>query len=464
MEKVVSVRRCIQRKIAAGMTTGALAVVVLCLSGALSTLCAADLVTVFNQALENDPRFVGMRHERDAEQERLRQAWAGVLPTLSAEGVHKETTQDIVSSDNTVFGSGSSDFPTTEYTLSLTQPLFNLSSFINIRRASALVRGADLELEAARQELAVRVAQAYFDALAARDRLTATAAEEAAVSGHYELVSERFNRGLSTRTEYYDAKARLADIMARRLTAESDLDDAYQALAEITGSPVEDLSLLHEELPLISPDPVDANTWIDAAVRQNPSLEAVRQSVASARQEVRRQRAGHYPNVNLEASHNWRETDGTLFGGGSEVETSEILFRMNVPLYQGGMVNSRTREAICRMNALLQEESRQTRALQRETRAAFYGVDNAIERVRSLGDAVEAQQLALEGKKEGHRSGLFTILAVLDAERDLSLARQNYAMARYDYIINSLMLKKAAGTLNDEDIAGVNGWLKHVAE
>jgi outer membrane protein len=425
-----------------------------------SPVLALDLNEAFGLALSRDPRFAGMRFEREAEQEVLRQAWAGVLPTFSAEGVYTETSQDIISSDNTVFGSGKSDFPTTEYTLSLTQPLIDYAAFMNIKRAKALARGADRELAAARQDLAVRVATAYFAVLGAMDRLAATRAEEAAVSRNYELVDERFKQGLSTRTEYYDAKARLADVMANRLAVESDLDDARQALEEIIGGPAGELAPLREEIPLISPEPADAGTWIDAAVKQNPALDAAHQKTEAARQDIRRQGAAHYPVVNLEANHNWTETEGTLFGGGSEVETTEYLFRLTLPLYQGGVVSARTREAIQRLNASIQEEERQTRALERETRAAYFGVNTSIERVLSYREAVEAQRLAVEGKVEGHRSGLFTILAVLDGERDLSLARQNFAMARYDYIVNSLILKKTSGILGDTDIVVVNEWLK----
>lgn len=449
---------------ARAVTVKMLVALVLCLSPCTHSLHAADytmdLTSAFALALEKDPRFAGMRHEGDATKEILRQAWGAALPALAAEGVHTETTQNIISTENQVFGSGKSDFPTTEYTLSLTQPLFNFATFMNIRRAREIVRASELELEAARQDLAVRVAISYFRVLAAMDRLAATEAEEAAVSSHHELISERFNRGLSTRTEFYDAKARLAEVQANRLVAESDLDDARQALKEIIGRPAGDLAPLRDELPLVPADPADAESWIDAAVHQNPSLEALRSTVEASRQEIRRQRAGHYPHVNLEASHNWRETKGTLFGGGSEVETTNLLVRVNIPLYQGGIVSSRTREATHLMKASLQDEERLTRSLQREARAAFFGVGNSIERVQALAEAVEAQRLALEGKREGHRSGLFTILAVLDGERDYSLARQNYAMARYDYIINSLILKQTVGTLGGDDIAAVNGWLR----
>ncbi|MBS3809682.1 MAG: TolC family outer membrane protein [Desulfobacterales bacterium] len=440
------------------------AVVFICLMVFTSFLHARDLEDVFELALEKDPRFAGMQYERNAEEEVLRQAWGEVLPTLTAEGAHTETSQEIISTDNEVYGSGDSDYPTTEYTVSLTQPLFDFASYMKIKSAGTNFKGAELEVAAARQELTVRVATAYFGVLAARDRLRVTGAEEAAVKSHYELVSEKFKRGLSPRTDYYEAKARLAEVRTKRLVAESDLDDARQALEEIIGDSADSLAPLKEKLPLLSPEPGDAGAWIDAAIDQNPALKAIQQEVESARQEIRRQRAGHYPSLDLEARYNRRDTEGTLFGGGSEVETVDVGVRLTVPIYQGGIVSSRTREAGHRKNALQQEKVRRTRALEREARAAFFGVGNAIKRVKSLREAVEAQRLALEGKKDGYESGLFTILAVLDAERDLSLARLNYARARYEYILNTLILKKTAGTLNDEDIAGVNGWLRHSSD
>lgn len=437
------------------------AVVIFCVFLFASPLQAMDLQEAFTLALENDPQFVGTGYESDASREVLRQAWGAVLPELSAEGLYTETSQNILSSENQVFGSGKSSFPTTEYTLSLTQPLFNLASFVDIKRSREVVQAAELQLEAARQELAVRTSIAYFKVLAAQDRLQATVAEETSVSYHYDLVSERFKRGLSPRTEYYDAKARLAEVQANRLMVESDLDDAFQALAEIIGRPSGQLAPLRDEFPLVPADPDDAESWIEAAIKQNPSLAAIRHNVEASRQEIRRQRAGHYPHLNLEANHNWRENEGTLFGGGSEVETTTFMVRLNVPLYRGGIVQSRTREARLLMKASAQEEERLTRTVQRETRTAFFGVGSSIERVKALREAVEAQGLALEGKKEGHRSGLYTILAVLDGERDYSLARQNYAMARYDYILNTLILRKAVGTLGGDDIVAVNEWLEN---
>jgi outer membrane protein len=199
--------------------------------------------------------------------------------------------------------------------------------------------------------------------------------------------------------------------------------------------------------------------WIAAAVKQNPTLEAQRQAVEAAQKEHERQVAGHYPLLNLEAGHTYNDTKGTLFGGGSEYETTNVLVRLKIPIFEGGIVKSRSREAYSLYQAALQEQERQLRALQKETRAAYYGVVDAMERVKALNEAVESQELVVQAKQDGYKAGLFTVVAVLDSQRDLTLVRQDYATARYDYVMNSLRLKKAVGTLAEDDIVTVQGWL-----
>ncbi|NPU83918.1 MAG: TolC family outer membrane protein [Syntrophaceae bacterium] len=451
--------RCIRRRGTVRLGPGgAGALVILALIVCSTTAFAEDLLGVYGLALKNDPRFVGARYERDASAEKLSQARAGLLPKLTAEGVYTQTRQNIISSDNTVYGQGSSTFPTTEYSITLVQPLFNMASWASLKRARATVKGADLKLETAKQDLMVRLARSYLSALATRDNLEFISVEEAAVSRYHDLVTGRFSSGLTSRTDFLDAKARLSDVKARKIAAQSNQDDAFQSLREIVGQDIVKLAPIREDLPLVHPDPNNIDTWIDATVKQNPSLEMQRQAVEEAQHEIRRQQAGHYPFLNLEAEYDRTKTEGTLFGGGSEVETAYALVRLSVPIFEGGIVNSRTREARSLHQAAVQEEERQTRAARKETRAAYLGVVSAIDRVKALREAVEAQQMVLEAKREGYRSGLYTVLAVLDAERDLYRARRDYAVARYDYIMNSLRLKKAVGTLNDGDIASINDW------
>lgn len=421
---------------------------------------AEGILDIYRLAVRNDPSYQGAQFSHEAARETLSQAWAAFQPTISAQGTQGETRQRIVSSENAVYAQGASSYPSTEYSLSLVQPLFDKASLANLSRAKAKVKGADCELEGARQDLIARVAKVYLGVLSASDKLAQVKTEEAAVEKHYELAAGKYKLGLAPKTDYLDAKARQAEVRANRVAAESALDGALQALREVAGEEVAALAALREDLPLKRPDPGDVETWIKTAVDRNPALESQRQAVETARQEQERQAAGHYPTLNLEASHNYNDTKGTLFGGGSEYETTAVLLRLKIPIYEGGIVKSRSREAFSLYQAALQEQEKQQSALQKETRAAYYGVIDAMERVIALREAVESQALVVQAKQDGYKSGLFTVVAVLDAQRDLTLVRQDYATARYDYVMNSLRLKKAAGILAQEDIATVQGWLE----
>lgn len=426
----------------------------------LSAAQAEGILDIYQQAIKNDPAYQGAQFSHDASKETLAQARSAFLPKISAEGAYTGTHQNVGRSDNTSYTPGSSSYPTTEYSVSLIQPLFNKSSLSNLFRAQAKVKGADMELEAARQDLIVRVTKVYLGVLAARDKLNLAQTEEASIRMQYELAYSKYSLGLARKTDYLDAKARLAEVRANRIAAESALDGALQALREVTGKKAASLAPLRSDLPLKRPEPGEADAWIAAAVKQNPAIEVQRQSVEMALQEYKRQVAGHYPVLNLEAKYSNIDTQGTLFGGGYEAGTSNVLVRLNFPIFEGGVVNSRSREAYNLYQASLQEQERQLRALQKETRAAYHGVLDAMERVAALREAVEAQELLVQAKQDGYRSGLYILVAVLDAQRDLTRGRQDYATARYDYVMNSLRLKKAAGTLAEGDMVTVQGWLE----
>ena len=421
---------------------------------------AEDLVDLYKLAQKHDPQLQKAKYEHEASRETLSQAYSELLPILAAQGEYIDNKQDIVSTDNTVFAVGKTDFSTKTYTLTLTQPIFDYASIVRVGQANAEIELADAEFEISKQDLMLRVSQLYVEALSAHDRLAFAKAEQAAVELHFELAKGRHSMGLAPITDLHDARARLSSVKARRIDAENELDDSLQALWEVCGNFGKKLAGLIEEVPLVGPDPDDVEHWNKAALEQNLGIEEQRQAVEVANDEVSRQRSGHYPTLDLVGRFNDRDTDGTLFGGGSEVETTEVLLQLNLPIFQGGYVCSRTREAYHLYQAALQDLELQVRAVKRQTRAAYLGVKSAISRVEALEQSVESQALALEAKQYGFNSGLYTSLAVLDAERDLYLAKQDYAQARYDYILNSMRLRQAVSTLSDEDLVIVNQWFK----
>ena len=423
------------------------------------TARADDLMDIYRLARQRDPAIQAARLTNLATRETLRQAYAGLLPTLTAGAGYELTSQDILQSDNLLFQEGTSDFASHDFSLTLNQPLFHYAAIVQARQARDVVARAALEYHAAEQELILRVAELYLEALSAQDALGFAQAERAALELHYALARGQQARGIVPVTDLYDARARLAAAEERQIFAKSALDDAHEAVREVSGEWVGSLAKTRKDLPLVVPDPAEVSAWTQAGLEQNLQLQVQSLTVEVAAREVGRHKAGQYPRLDLVARGNRQNSGGDLFGEGRETEILSARVELNLPLYQGGMLRSRIKEATYLHRRARKEEERLSRSVERLTRSSYWGVISAIGRVEALQQSVTALELALEGRRKGFRSGLFPSVDVLDGVRDLFLSRQDYARARYDYILNSLRLKLLVGTLSETDIDAVNQWL-----
>ena len=418
------------------------------------------LLGVYQKALIHDPTFQSAEFQKLVVDEGRTQAIAELLPKLTGTADYTKTFQDIQSSDNNVVAAGDIDYNSTTYGLTLTQPIFHWDSIVGMSQSKAEIFVAEVRYLLAEDELMYRVAELYFGALAALDQLDYAKAELVAVEKHFELASSRFDMGLVPITDLHDAKARLASIVSKTIEAENFLDDSLQALQEVVGEPLEDLRVLQEKITLTSPNPEGLDLWTAKAIEQNPGVKLQEYSVEVANLEVDKQRAKHYPTVDLIGSYENEDTDGSLYGGGAEGDTTDILVVLNVPFYEGGAVSSRVREAKHILSSARQELIKQQRSVIRQTRSSYLGVNSALKMIEALHQSVISTRLALDAKQEGFLSGLYTSLNVLDAERDLSLANIDYAKARYDYLLNSLKLKQAVGSLTEADLEQLDQWLQ----
>lgn len=425
----------------------------------ISAANATDLLEVFRLSEIHDPELQVAIYQYEAAKESVPQAKASLFPDLRVSYEHLETRQDIKSSDNSVFGSGSTDFPTTTFGVVLTQPIFRFGDWQTLKQSHARVAQAVAELSAARQDHVLRVSQIYLGVLAAEDDLEFARAEKAAVESQLELATKRRESGLATRTDEYDARARYSLVLSNEIAAQNRLDDAIQALLVTTGQLIVDLDPLAESFALETPDPPAVETWVEQSIAQNLLLEARRQAVQVAEKEVRRQKGGYYPTLDLVARLDDRETDGSLFGGGSQVETADIAVQFNLPLFQGGGVRSRVRQASFEHLGSMQELRLGQLQVSREARSSFLGVISGVSKVQALDESVTAQESAVEAKRRGFQSGINTALHVLDAERDLYLIKRDYAQARYDYLLSTLRLKNSAGILSEADLERIDRML-----
>lgn len=422
---------------------------------------AEDLLAVYRLAREHDPRFRAAEANHQAGLQRLPQARALLLPTVSATA-RKDRNRDEVVTDTVIAArpAGIAHYDSTTYTLSLSQPVFNSVAFAGLRQAEADVRRVEAEYSAAQQDLMLRTAEAYFNLLAAQDSLEFARAEKVAIARQLELAQGRLEVGLATITDVHDARARYENAAAQEIEAANQLDDKREALRELIGRPTATIAALGESLPLATPEPADIRRWVDSALDQNYALIARRAAQESAREEVKRLRAGHHPSLDIVGSRTRSDADASVSGPGVRSDNTVLGLQLTVPLLQGGLVSARTAEAAHRYDAAQQEHEAQRRATERAARAAYLGVASGAARVQALKQAVVASESALQAKAEGFEAGINTSLDVLDASRDLFRAKRDYAQSRYGYLLNLLRLKQAAGTLSEEDVGQVNGWLQ----
>ncbi len=419
---------------------------------------AEDLLSIYTSARSNDPAYLMGLHQHGASSEVITQARAGLLPTVSLSVSHSETSQDIISSDNTVFQKGSDDFPTDNYYLSLTQSIYSYENWKRYGKAKQELKRVDAELEAVEQDLLLRVAERYFAVLAVQEDYTAIKSEKTSVGEHLRLIEAKRKSGQVRRTDLLDAQARFMQTLSRELEIKSRLKDSVEMLKELTGELAGSLVTLGE-MELKAPDPKDPKSWFEQAVESNPEIKIRRHAMSAAEEEIKLRKGGHYPTLDLEVTIGNEEKDGTLFGGGSDIDEEIIAVNFNLPIYSGGIVSSRVREAVALHSRTKDELELEFRAVQRQTYSTYDGVLTDISKIEALKRSVEAYELGVEAKSIGFDSGLTNSLTVLDAERDLFFARSEYARARYGYILNGLRLKRAVGVLSATDLEVINRYL-----
>ena len=405
---------------------------------------AENLLEVFESALKSDPEFLAAGADNRAAQELRPQARAGLLPgtrlSFSMQWNERQRLPD-TRSDN--------------LTLNLEYPIYRRDRRIAVDQADSRIARADALYAAARQDLMVRVAERYFGVLEAEDELSFARATLEAFEQQLAQSRQRFEVGLIAITDVEEAKAGFDLSKAQLLAAENAFDIAREALRETTGEYREALAPLMD-MHLVMPEPANIDTWTETALDRNLRLLAARHDTETARQEIERIRAGHFPAVDAFGSFGLNDSGSAPAG---ETRRTNVGLRLSLPLYSGGSILSRTRESRHRYRRTLDVLERERRRTQRETRGAYLGVDSGISRVRALEQAVRSSQAAAEASEAGFQVGTRTSVDVLDAQRELFRARRDLAEARYGYILDVLRLKRAAGILSEDDLRQISVWL-----
>jgi len=414
---------------------------------------ATDLIQVYREALSNDQQYAAARATAEAGREKGPQGLSGLLPTIGA-------SANVLYNDNRYRPddqpSVSTSYRTNAYNVNLTQPLFRWQNFVQYDQGKLQVVQAEANFAQASQDLIVRVAQAYFDVLNAQENLKAVRANKQSIALQLEQAKKNFEVGTATITDSQEAQSRFDLAAAQEIAAQSDLDVKRYALRVIVGKESGELNTLKPQAELQSPQPASIEAWVDAAAKDSFSVQAQQAATEIAAKEVERTRAGHYPT--LDAVANYGDSRSATSYGSSMLDTTSrnIGLQLNIPIYQGGYVNSRTREAIANRTAseAALESTKRSAAL--NAQQSYLGVVNGLAQVKALEAALVSSKSALESNKLGYEVGVRINIDVLNAEQQVYSTVSNLAKARFDTLLAQLKLKAAVGTLSETDLEQIN--------
>ena len=421
---------------------------------------AEDLMQVYREAQQNDPALAAARANWEATQERVPQARAGLLPNVSlSASTNANYFGTDVDSDprvrvNRGFGLGG-------LTVSASQPLYRYANTIAYSQAVQQVEQADFTLASARQDLILRVATAYFDVLLAQFNVELAESQKAAVSEQLAQAKRNFEVGVATITDTNEAQAKYDSIVAQEISAGNDLENKRTALRAIIGRSPTDLKRLGPGFEPTLPSPDSLDPWVDRALADNLNVRIARYNSEIATLEIERQRAGRLPTIDLVASANAQAgTGSTNTGANNDLRQAAIGVALTVPLYQGGFVESKVREALA-----LQENARQNLEVARRNalfgaQTGFTGVNSAAASVKAFEQALVSAQTAYESNKTGQEVGVRTNLDVLNTQQNVFQTRRDLAQAYFNYLLGLLRLEAAVGSLDEQDLEDVNRRLR----
>ena len=430
--------------------------VALTLALAAATGAAEDLVQIYREAQQNDPTLAAARSSWLATQERVPQARAGLLPNVAAGGaVNANEGRSTLSSDPRVVSDNV--YGAVSLNISASQPLFRPQNVVALSQAQRQVEQADYTLAQQQQDLIIRVTVAYFDVLLAEVNVELSEAQKAAVSEQLAQARRNFEVGVATITDTNEAQARYDSIVAQEIKARNDLDNSRTALRAIIGRMPRDLKRLGRGFETTVPEPNVLEYWLDRALTDNLAVRIAGYNLDVATLEIERARAAHLPTVDLVASAAGALGSGSLATNANSTSRSTLIgLALNVPIYQGGFVDSRIREAIALQDTARQNLEGARRAALSNAQVGFAGVNSAAASVVAFEQALKSSQTALESNRLGLEVGVRTNLDVLNVTQQLFQTRRDLAQSYFNYLIGVLRLKAAVGALTELDLEDIN--------
>jgi len=421
---------------------------------AAAPVFSADLLQLYREALNNDAQYAAARATAEAGREKAPQGLSTLLPVIGA-------TANTTWNDNKYSLDGGPKagrgFNSNAYTVTLTQPLFRWDRFVQYGQSKLQVVQAEAVFAQASQDLILRVSQAYFDVLNAQENLKAIRANKQAIAQQLEQAKKNFEVGTATITDSQEAQSRFDLAVAQEIAGESDIDVKRFALRVILGKDAGELNRLKPQAVLNPPQPAALDKWVDAAQKDSFTVQAQQAAAEVAEKEVEKMRAGHYPTLDAVGNYGKAKTMAGLAATNLlQTDVTNVGVQLNIPIFQGGYVNSRTREALANRSAAeaLLDNAKRTAAL--TAQQSYLGVVNGLAQVRALDAALISSTSALESNKLGYEVGVRINIDVLNAENQVYVTKRDLAKARFDTLLNQLKLKAAVGSLSEADLEQIN--------
>ena len=429
---------------------------------------ADDLITVYREGLQSDPVFAAARSSYEASKEKLPQGRALFLPNVNVVAGANVNDADYkyfnFQGATPPAAAGNVKWPGWNAGLNLTQPILHLQNNAVYDQAEILVAQAQSQLASAGQDLMIRVAQAYFDVLLAEYTLETVRAQKVATAEQLAQAKRNFQVGTATITDTYDAQARYDLVVAQEITASNDIEVRRSALQQIIGRAPGPLAKPQGQgqITLSPPEPNDMEAWVQAAYTNSLQVQIAKANLDIAIKEVDRNRAANYPTIDAVASAIYNTQNGSQLGVGQTVSQATIGLQLNYPLYQGGAISSRVREAIANKSKSEQDYENARRTVAQTVRQSFLAVNTGLAEIGALRQAVASNQLSVDATKLGQEVGVRTQVDVLNAQQLLYSAQRDMYQAYYVTIVGQLKLKQSVGRLTPVDLENVNRLLKPV--
>lgn len=442
------------------MKSSTILLMVLLGAGNASLVQAADLLQVYRDAQNFDAVYAAARATRDAGLEKLPQGRAGLLPVINLLS-QTQWNDNEVKTRATPPVRTDREFNSHYWNVSLTQPLFRWQNWVGYKQAELNVAIAEAQFVLASQDLMVRTTRAYFDVLLAQETLATAQAQKVAIAEQLESAKRNFEVGTATITDTHEAQARYDLAVATEIAAENDLAVKRQVLRTLTGKEPEALKGLRPSVQINRPQPDDIGQWVTSAESGNLAVQIAQTSFEVADREIEKQRAGHFPTLDLVANRRKDGvTDSVTTGVGSDTKTSYVGLQLALPIFAGGSVMSREREAVALKEKARADLDNARRQATLGARQAYLGVNAGLAQVKALEAGVASSQLAVESNKLGYEVGVRINIDVLNAQSQLYDTKQKLAKARLDTLLAQLNLKSATGNLTEDDLAAINALLE----